>query len=512
MHIGFVAPLPPTRSGVATYADQQLRLLCRKHQVTAYLDAPDSYIDPPHCELLGLDRLADTQADVVLYHLGNSLGNLPQVSAAMTGPPGVIELHDGSLHHLFEAISLGLDDSQKYCDVLADVYGEAGAELAQARTQGSRGSVELALFDLLSPVLSRHRRVIAHSKWAQLQVARRAPRVESVVVPLPAPESHRALPRGRLGLSGSDLLIGHAGFVTEAKRPDVMVDVVRRVRMVEPDTKLVLLGADRSEGLLSAAIHEAGMSDAVICTGYLSTDELHGYLATMDVAIALRSPHVGESSGPVAAAFAAGVPVVTQAIGAWAELPEAATLFAPITDDETQSIADAVTSLLANPARRARMGAAARKVATGEWSARRCANLVVDALEHFPQVPLEQPAWLPDTVNPRTVIAVETPKVARELSAAGAAVSELRQDELISSPVGAASLVLWGSKNATMGSLANANRCLEGLGKLLWLDPPKLAAEALNTAGFSDIRVPPQAETGSPMLVATKTHLPVSRS
>ncbi len=512
MHIGFVAPLPPTRSGVATYADQQLRLLCEKHQVTVYLDAPDSYLDPPDCELLSLDRLADTQADVVLYHLGNSLGNLPQVSAAMTGPPGVVELHDGSLHHLFEAISLGLDDSQSYYDVLTDVYGEAGARLAQARTHGSRGSVELALFDLLSPVLSRHQRIIAHSKWAQLQVARRAPRVESVVVPLPAPDAHRALPRGRLGLSGSDLLIAHAGFVTEAKRPAVMVDVVRRVRMVEPDAKLVLLGADRSDGLLSAAIHEAGVSDAVICTGYLSTDELHGYLAAMDVAIALRSPHVGESSGPVAAAFAAGVPVVTQAIGAWSELSPAATLFAPITDDETQSIADTVVSLLSNPARRARMGAAARKVATGEWSAIRCAKLVVDALGQLPQSPLELPAWLPDTVNPRAVIAVETPKVAEELTAAGIAVSEKCQDELISSPVGETSLVLWGSKNATMGSLTYANRCLEGLGKLLWLDPPKLAAEALNTAGFSSINVPPVTGTDKPLLVATKTRLPVSRS
>ncbi|MFV1990764.1 MAG: glycosyltransferase, partial [Acidimicrobiales bacterium] len=293
---------------MAAYADQQLRLLCGKHQVTVYLDAPESYLDPPECELQSLDQLNETQVDVVIYHLGNSLANLPQVAAAMTGPPGVVELHDGSLHHLFEAISLGLDDTQKYCDVLADVYGKAGADLAQARTHGSRGSVELALFDLLSPVLGRHQRVIAHSKWAQLQVKRRAPRVSCVVVPLPAPESRRELPRGRLGLSGSDLLIGHAGFVTAAKRPDVMVDVVRRVRKVEPDAKLVLLGADRSSGLLSAAIHESGMSEAVICTGYLTADELHGYLAAMDVAVALRSPHLGESSGPVGAAFAAAIP------------------------------------------------------------------------------------------------------------------------------------------------------------------------------------------------------------
>ncbi|MFV1991027.1 MAG: hypothetical protein ACC652_09845, partial [Acidimicrobiales bacterium] len=224
----------------------------------------------------------------------------------------------------------------------------------------------------------------------------------------------------------------------------------------------------------------------VICTGYLSADELNGYLATMDVAIALRSPHVGESSGPIAAAFAAGVPVVTQAIGAWAELPASAVVFAPVGNDEAQGIADAIGPLLANPARRARMGAAARAVANTEWASTHCTDLVARALENPPELLLNQPGWLPDDVDTRAVVSVDTPREAAELSGLGLAVDEKAHEEMAMTRVGESSLVLWGSRNATMASLGDANRCLEAFGKLLWLDPPKLASEALLSAGFTD--------------------------
>lgn len=507
MHIAVVAPLPPLRSGVASYAAEQIYWLAKEHKVTAYVPDLEASEQLRGCELADLSKLPGTSADVVLYHVGNSLQNLPQVRAALTGPPGIIELHDGSLHHLLVAVTIGLDDETAYKDALTEAHGSAGAALAETRSHGSTGTSELALFDVLAPVLERHHRVIVHSQWAKTQVARRIPQIPTTVVAHHAPKAHPRLDREMLGLDEHDLLIGHAGFVTTAKRPERMVATLALLRKELPNAKLVLLGTDQSNGELSAAINRHGQQDSVICTGYLSDRELLGFLASTDVALALRSPHVGESSGPIAAAFSAGVPVVTQAIGAWAELPKEAVLFAPIGEDETTELAKALASVLSNPATRSRMGAAALRVALTDWHPQHCAQLVTDALALPAPPDIQSPEWVPAEVTGHSAVAVGAIQAASDLRISGWQVATRSPEQLCDLPVGQADLLVWGDAEPNLQSLGDANRCLAASGKFMWLNPPNRANDALHRAGFTDgtgAKPLQQAST----LIGLKTRLP----
>ena len=76
MTVGFHAPLPPARTGVADYAAALLADLGGRGQV----------------------EIAPARCDVALYHLGNNAQHAAIYRRALERP-GVVVLHDAVLHH-----------------------------------------------------------------------------------------------------------------------------------------------------------------------------------------------------------------------------------------------------------------------------------------------------------------------------------------------------------------------------------------------------------------------------
>src|SRR5215831_17300977 len=100
--VGFEAPLPPARTGVADYAAVLLAALrCR-----------------------GTVEVAPKRADVRLYHLGNNQVHRPIYQRALTRP-GIVVLHDAVLQHFF----LGSLHEREYVEEFVYNYGEWSREL-----------------------------------------------------------------------------------------------------------------------------------------------------------------------------------------------------------------------------------------------------------------------------------------------------------------------------------------------------------------------------------------------
>jgi hypothetical protein len=76
------SPRPPSPSGIADYVAESLPHLARRAEV----------------QLVG-EGDADPGADLDVYHLGNSAAHAYAYEAALR-KPGVVFLHDWSLHHL----------------------------------------------------------------------------------------------------------------------------------------------------------------------------------------------------------------------------------------------------------------------------------------------------------------------------------------------------------------------------------------------------------------------------
>ncbi len=381
LHVGLATTLPPAPTGPAEFVAQALPELARTARISCFVEDPD-LVEPAlrkRYTIRPLDERNDPDVDVIVYHIANNLAQLAIYHAAMEGPPGLLEIHDGSLHHTLSDLTLGAENAEAYQDLLRQEHGPAGDRLADLHVHGHRGGIELFMFDMLKGVLDRHLGAVVHNRYAADLVALRAPALGVWVVPLSAPAPAPPAPREALGLPDGTLVIAHFGYVTRPKRPFLLLDAFARLRAAGRPCHLLFAGQDDTSGTLAAKIARMGLTRDVTITGYLEREQMDALISTVDIVVSLRFPHVGETSATLGAALAAGRPVVVQETGSWAELPEHAVLRVPTGDDETSALAQALDRLAADPFERSKLGDAARAYATEALGAQRYAHGVVDA-------------------------------------------------------------------------------------------------------------------------------------
>ena len=99
MRLAIWSPLPPSPSGIADYVAEQLPALARYLDVTCVVEDP-AEVDPGVADSCSLASAASPPTcDLDVYHLGNSPSHAYVYRAACLRP-GVVVLHEWSLHHL----------------------------------------------------------------------------------------------------------------------------------------------------------------------------------------------------------------------------------------------------------------------------------------------------------------------------------------------------------------------------------------------------------------------------
>ncbi len=130
---------------------------------------------------------------------------------------------------------------------------------------------------------------------------------------------------------GRPLRIGSFGVPNPFKKLNVLLDAFRHLRARDPQTELVLSGYG-----MSAFTEEPGLR-----VHESPSDEVfEALMASVDVAVQLRSATFGESPGTVSQLVALGRPTIVARIGAFAEF-EDAVCFAP-DDVSPEGLADLI--------------------------------------------------------------------------------------------------------------------------------------------------------------------------
>ncbi|MBD8079111.1 D-inositol-3-phosphate glycosyltransferase [Cellulosimicrobium arenosum] len=175
--------------------------------------------------------------------------------------------------------------------------------------------------------------------------------------------ARRAL-RAELGLPVEGRLVLFAGRVQLLKAPDVLVRAlgVLAGRGSQVPTLVVLggpSGRPTTVRELEALAHQEGVSDRVIVRPPVRRDELARYYRAADV---VAVPSHNETFGLVAAeAQASGTPVVAAAVGGLRTVVTDDVSGVLVPDHDPATWARALGDLLADDARRARLGAGARR-------------------------------------------------------------------------------------------------------------------------------------------------------
>ena len=269
----------------------------------------------------------DPGAELDVYHLGNSAAHAYAYAAALR-KPGVVFLHDWSLHHLVLGQTVEKGDTATYLQEMRRAHGEAGTFVARQVARGLGGSLLPALFPLNDRVLEGSLGVVGLTAYVASRAARRLPGRPVLHLPhhlaLPAEAAvTRAAARRDLGLPADAFLVTAPGLATAAKRLDVAIRAVGALRTRHPELQLVVAG-DSDPGLpLADWARAAGLGDALRVTGRLALVDFVRHIVAADVVLALRFPSHGEMSGALVRALGVGRPaLVTAGTAAADEFPE----------------------------------------------------------------------------------------------------------------------------------------------------------------------------------------------
>lgn len=176
--------------------------------------------------------------------------------------------------------------------------------------------------------------------------------------------------RERLGISPTDKLLVHVGRLEPQKGHADLLAALEIVRHQVPNARLLLVGEGKLLPHLESETKRLGLQSAVIFAGFQSRVE--DYLDAADLVVL---PSLWEGLPLVAIESAAmGKPIVATAVDGTPEvvLHDQTGLLVPPGD--CRELAQALTALLLDDARRRRMGLAARRWAEQRFSLQRQAD------------------------------------------------------------------------------------------------------------------------------------------
>ncbi|HKS24529.1 MAG TPA: glycosyltransferase family 4 protein [Thermoanaerobaculia bacterium] len=309
-----LTPLPPEKTGVAHYASMLIPALAKRVDLV----------------------LNDFSVPGRIYQLGNNPYHEWVYEEAMR-VPGIIVLHEIVLHHLIVEMTLARGDVEGYVAAMEENHGAAGAAWARGRAAGLHSEMGNFLLPASIAVARRSRGVIVHNDYAAERL-----RSFGVTVPIhvvahpfePHPEAAalRGERRRQLGFADDDRVVGFLGYVTAAKRPEVVVEAWSRARAADPKLRMLVVGDPAPNIDLSMF-----QRDGITFTGYAPDEEFPAYIAAVDQIVNLRYPSAGEASGILMRALEAGKPVAVSDYGPFAEMPDDCVVKIPF-DGEVEAL------------------------------------------------------------------------------------------------------------------------------------------------------------------------------
>jgi glycosyltransferase involved in cell wall biosynthesis len=170
------------------------------------------------------------------------------------------------------------------------------------------------------------------------------------VVPLGLPldqfadlDALRGILRRELGYSTEERLVGIIGRLVPIKNHELFLAAAQRVAAVEPHTRFLIVGDGERRAELEKLAAEMVPGDAVRFTGWRS--DLPILYADLD-AVVISSHNEGTPVSLIEA-MAAGVPVVSTAVGGVPDLLEGGALGALVPPDDADALAAGIRAALA---------------------------------------------------------------------------------------------------------------------------------------------------------------------
>jgi glycosyltransferase involved in cell wall biosynthesis len=329
LRLAWLSPLPPTRSGIATYSAELLPLLVGHYAIEAFTGPSDEPAAPQPCPVYPAHDFAwrhfKAPYDLVVYQLGNATCHEFQWPY-LVRYPGLVVLHDAQLHHSRAKSLLRRGRLQPYREELAFNHPGTPEDLSDFIRFDLAGC-QYYFWPMLRLAAQSARRLAVHNRRLAATLAdghgidvtriRMGVTDPLGVVPpslppaLRHPGASEAPPvRAQHGVAPEAVLFAAFGLVTPEKRISQILRAMAALVGQGVPIHLLLVGGAVTHYDALAEAASLGLEGRVSLTGYVPDEALHRYVAAADVVLSLRWPTGRETSGTWIQAIAAGRPTI----------------------------------------------------------------------------------------------------------------------------------------------------------------------------------------------------------
>lgn len=371
--LALVSPMPPHHSGIAQYAAELAAELSAFYDITFVVDGEAG----PVMQWNGFGPVLSPDAfgavahtfDRIVYQMGNSSfhGAMPEL---MQRFPGIVVLHDHALGGLACWKDVAGGTPGYWLSRLRDQHGIAASiERLQLRTGPQTEQLQRRYACNIDAVRFS-KGIVVHSEHVRDALVREYGSLVSgrlTVIPLlrtPRPPRNRVAVRKALGYGPNDFVVCTFGGIAPQKMHDVLLQAWFASGLAaDAACTLVLVGGIDEDTpfarKLRRVIAGSAGGERVRITGYTPDDTYADFLAAADLGVQLRERSNGETSAALMDCLGAGLPLVLNAHGSFAEVPHH--LVRRLAEHVAAGdLAAAMEQLRANPAEARQLGTAAR--------------------------------------------------------------------------------------------------------------------------------------------------------
>jgi glycosyltransferase involved in cell wall biosynthesis len=380
MKINIISPVPPARTSIAGDLWHSLPALQREADIALWTNQNEwderleQYARVRHFPKTEIWHELH-QADMTVYHIGNNFDFHGEIWDLSRRHPGVVILHDPALQHLFVGFFREVGQTDAYVRLMNDYYGSDGGRAAQALLEGRRSTDDVASELPLTPLaLENALGVLVHSRDAYDSLERLG-RWPLAAAGLPfSPTPRPTSPRIRGAGETRRLII--FGFLGPNRRIDSVLEALAATADNER-YRLDIYGAVWDPGHVLGKAEGLGLGRQVTLHGFVPAEELEDALARADLAINLRFPTMGESSGSQLRIWDHALPSLVTRIGWYSEIPDGTVAFVR-QEHEIDDIRGHLESLFSAPSALTHMGLRGRRFLEERHSPRIYARQIVD--------------------------------------------------------------------------------------------------------------------------------------
>ena len=365
--IAYFSPMPPTRTGIATYSSYLIPALSDQMEIDLFehgdLSRPGlnykqfDYTADPSC-LLTLGSY-----DACIYHIGNQPDYHREIYRVLLRQPGIVVLHDTVLYSLVAGAGPGALLKELCLDRGYWALRDWGQILAEAPGGDILRYPHPERFPLLMRVLRQSSAIIVHSETTKRLLSRAGYRRPIQVVHVPASQSFASGVQGtddvetraELGIPSNTLLIGAFGLIRTTKRLEQLLHALDSLDL-NVSFRLLLVGASDDH---PATIETSRITQFIIRRGFVSDADFVRYLAAADIVVNLRYSTRGEASLTLIQAMACGRTCIVSNHAWFSELPDDCVCKTAYGRSEVQDLGQAIVRLAADADLRKTIGAAA---------------------------------------------------------------------------------------------------------------------------------------------------------